>query len=86
MSTSGLESVLDRVEKVAATVSDGAAESERLGRLAPSVLDAIGGAGLFRMLVPEAHGGADLTLPESIEVLERVSACDASAGGVARGA
>jgi indole-3-acetate monooxygenase len=75
-----LDEALDRVEKISATVRDGAAESERLGRLAPEVFDALQETGLFRILVPVDRGGLDLTLPEATEVIARVGALDASTG------
>ena len=80
MSAAALEAVLDRVEKIAAVIRDGALESERLGRLAPAVVDAMRDADLFRLLVPTELGGHDLTIPESTEVLERVASLDASTG------
>jgi alkylation response protein AidB-like acyl-CoA dehydrogenase len=75
-----LDDALDRVEKISATVRDGAAESERLGRLAPPVFDALQEARLFRLLAPVDLGGLGLTLPEAIDVIGRVSALDASTG------
>jgi indole-3-acetate monooxygenase len=75
-----LEDALDRVEKISATVRDGAAESERLGCLAPAVFDGLQEANLFRMLAPVDVGGLGLTLPEAIAVIGKVSALDASTG------
>jgi alkylation response protein AidB-like acyl-CoA dehydrogenase len=75
-----LEALLDRVDEIAPAIRDGAAESERLGRLAPSVVDALHRADLFRMLLPIDLGGSGLTIPESIEVLERVASLDTSTG------
>src|SRR5947207_12292983 len=80
MRTPGLQAVLDRVDDIAPVIRAGAAESERLGRLAPAVVDALHRADLFRILLPADMGGGGLTIPESIEVLERVAALDASTG------
>jgi alkylation response protein AidB-like acyl-CoA dehydrogenase len=74
--------VLDRVDKIADTIGAGASESERLGHLAPDVLQALHDADLFRVLVPTANGGLGLTIPEAIEVIERVAEQDASTGWV----
>ena len=80
MSEAGLVEALDRVDKMADVVRDGAAESERLGHLAPAVVDALHEAGLFRTFVPVEYGGLGLTIPEAVRVFERVSALDASTG------
>ena len=76
----GTSEVLDRVDAIADVVRDGAAESERLGYLTPAVVDALRDAGLFHMFVQAEFDGLDLRLPESIEVIERVAAFDASTG------
>ena len=78
MSTGTLDTLLDQVDSMAGVVRDGALETERLGQLAPDVVDALHEADLFRMLVPQALGGHGLTIPESIEIIERVAAFDAS--------
>ena len=58
----------------------GALESERLGHLAPDVVDACTKPASSAMLVPDELGGLGLTIPESIEIIERVAALDASTG------
>ena len=80
MGEAGLVEALDRVEKIADVVRDGASESERLGHLAPTVVDALHETGLFRTFVPVELGGLGLTIPEAVRVFERVSALDASTG------
>jgi alkylation response protein AidB-like acyl-CoA dehydrogenase len=80
MGSPSLEVLLERVDEIAPVIRDGAAESERLGRLAPGVVDALHRADLFRMLLPAEMGGSGLTIPESVEVLERVASLDASTG------
>jgi alkylation response protein AidB-like acyl-CoA dehydrogenase len=77
---SELASVLDRVDKIADVIRDNASESERLGHLAPPVVQALHDADLFRMVVPTELGGLGLTIPEAIEVIERVAEHDASTG------
>jgi alkylation response protein AidB-like acyl-CoA dehydrogenase len=80
MGATDVDVLLERVEKVADVIRDGALESERLGHLAPSVIAALHDADLFRMLVPGDLGGHGLTIPESVAVYERVAALDASTG------
>jgi alkylation response protein AidB-like acyl-CoA dehydrogenase len=72
--------VLDRVDKIADVIREQAAASERLGHLAPPVVQALRDADLFRVLVPTAFGGFGLTVPEAITVIERVAEQDASTG------
>ena len=76
------QAVLDRVDAIGDIVRDGAAESEKLGRLAPAVIDALHAQDLFRIMVPVDLGGAGLTIPESIEVFERIASHDASTAWV----
>jgi indole-3-acetate monooxygenase len=83
MSSANLEMILERVDKIADVIRDGAAESERLGHLAPAVIDALHEIDIFRMMIPAEHGGMALTIPESIVVLERVASFDASTGWTA---
>jgi alkylation response protein AidB-like acyl-CoA dehydrogenase len=71
-------SVLERVDKIADTIREGALESERLGQLTPAVFDALHDADLFRIMVPQDLGGCGLTIPDSIQVFERVASVDAS--------
>ena len=75
-----LATILDRVDKIADTIREHAAESERLGHLAPPVVQALHDADLFRMLVPTELGGLGLTIPEALAVIERVAEQDASTG------
>jgi alkylation response protein AidB-like acyl-CoA dehydrogenase len=78
MGGAALGSVLEQVDDIAPIVREHAAESERLGVLAPAVIDALRDCGLLRMLVPVEFGGAGLSLPESIDVFERIATADAS--------
>jgi indole-3-acetate monooxygenase len=77
-----LRTVLERVDKIAPTIVEHAGESERLGCLAPEVIDAMHEADLFRLVVPVELGGHGLTIPESTVVFERVAQLDASTAWV----
>jgi indole-3-acetate monooxygenase len=78
MSAGTLEKLIDRIDAMADVIRGGAAESERLGCLAPDVVAVLHEAGLFGVLVPEELGGHGLTIPESTEIFRRVGALDAS--------
>ncbi|MBT2186585.1 acyl-CoA dehydrogenase family protein [Sphingobium nicotianae] len=56
------------------------ADIERARRLPPDVVAALRAAGMFRMAMPAARGGPQMSLPEQIEVLEVLAAADASVG------
>jgi alkylation response protein AidB-like acyl-CoA dehydrogenase len=72
-----------RAERVSALARQYADESERLGQLAPPVVDALHGEGLLGMWVPKVvRGGAELDPVTSLEVIEKVSYGDPSAGWV----
>jgi indole-3-acetate monooxygenase len=80
MTGSSVAAVLERVDEIGPVIRENAAESERLGRLTPPVLDALRDAGLFSMLIPLEMGGLGFTIPEFIRVTERVASLDAATG------
>lgn len=57
-----------------------AAEGERLRRLPPELVEALRGAGIFRMLVPATLGGAEVDPSTLVRALEELSRADGSAG------
>ena len=54
--------------------------TERERRLAPPVIDALRGAGLFRLFTPRALGGRETDPVTFARVVEEVSAFDSAAG------
>lgn len=76
----GLADALARVDDVGPVAARHAAESERIGRLVPEVVDAFHETALWRVLLPVDLGGFGLTIPESIEVFRAMAAHDASTG------
>jgi alkylation response protein AidB-like acyl-CoA dehydrogenase len=78
----GLAQALDAVDKIADVIRADAADAERAGQLTPRVEAALREANLFRVVVGEADGGLGLTIPETIELYQRVAACDASTAWV----
>jgi indole-3-acetate monooxygenase len=73
----------ERVQRVANLARDNAAKSEELGQLAPPVVDAMHKEGLLGMWTPKVlRGGLELDPLASIEVVEKVTYGDPSAGWV----
>jgi alkylation response protein AidB-like acyl-CoA dehydrogenase len=72
--------LLDRVDDLAPTIRQYAAEAEQQRRLARPVFDAMVEAGLFRMFLPRSLGGLEVDVIEGFQVLERVSRLDSAAG------
>lgn len=66
------------VRALAETISEHAAESERLGRIAPPAQKALLRAKLFRMLLPRAYGGLEITPPAFARAIEAAAQIDAS--------
>jgi alkylation response protein AidB-like acyl-CoA dehydrogenase len=75
-----LDEYLARVRTLGPVVRSNAEQSEREAQLAPEVVEAFHEAGLFRILLPVAMGGGDLTLAESFRVFEELARLDGSAG------
>jgi len=71
---------LSRVREFTAAIAALSAEIEAARRLPESLLAALTEAGCFRMLVPVAYGGNELSVSQAMEIIEEVSRADASAG------
>jgi alkylation response protein AidB-like acyl-CoA dehydrogenase len=69
-----------RVSDVAVDVAARAAAIERSRRVPADLIASLKAAGLFRMLVPTAYGGAGLALVDVLRVLESLSAADGATG------
>ena len=70
---------LARAESIASIIADGAAEGERERQLTGAVMDALHGAGLFRLLLPASYGGGEVDPPTYARIIEAVAKADASA-------
>lgn len=73
-------SVLERVAELADDIRVGGDEAQQLRRLPQNTVDTLIDAGLFRFTLPRELGGEDASIIETIEVIEAISAIDASVG------
>jgi alkylation response protein AidB-like acyl-CoA dehydrogenase len=71
-----------RAKALIPVLDAGAVYADLHGQLAPDVIEAFAGAGLFRMWVPEELGGFELGPRDSLEVLALTAYADPSAGWV----
>jgi indole-3-acetate monooxygenase len=74
------EELLARVDGLAPVIAASADESEHLRRLAPSAVEALSRAGLFRLWVPRSLGGAEVDAATLVRVVEAISRIDGAAG------
>ncbi len=70
----------DNIQKLAPIIREHADRAEREAQMPREVADAFHDAGLFRVLIPRELGGADLTIPDLLRLIEEVARIDASAG------
>jgi alkylation response protein AidB-like acyl-CoA dehydrogenase len=76
------EAYLDRIRRLAPQLDALGDEIERERRLPQPLLDALFEAGLFRLLLPRALGGAELDPVGFVRVIEAVAGLDASTAWV----
>ena len=70
--------ILERVRALVPALADDAAEAERLRRPTDAQIEALCEAGVFRMMVPRAHGGLELDLDAFVEVGLALAEADVS--------
>lgn len=75
-----LKGCIDRAHKIAPLIQEHAARAERDAQMTPEVAEAFHQTGMFRVLLPRAMGGDELTIPEFLRLIEEVARIDASAG------
>jgi alkylation response protein AidB-like acyl-CoA dehydrogenase len=72
--------ILERARRAAEEIAPHAHEIEAGRRLPPAVVDALVRAGVFKLLVPRAYGGAEASLATLVAVLDEIARADGSAG------
>lgn len=78
VSNVSVETLLDRIQGLSAMIEDAGPQIEQDRRLPPELLAALHDAKLFRLLLPQAYGGLEISPPEFFRVTSALSACDAS--------
>ncbi len=73
--------LLEAAAALAPGIRPHADEIEAGRRLPPAVVDALAGAGLFRMLVPRSLGGGEVAPATMIRAIEAISRADAARDG-----
>jgi len=73
-------SLLADIRYLAPDITSRAAEIEAARRLPPDLVDALRSIGIFRMLVPQSHGGLELDLPVALEVIGALARIEGSVG------
>jgi len=76
------KTLLDAIRELAPSISARSAEIDSARRLPLDLLAQLTSAGCFRMFVPKSHGGLDIDVPASMEILETIAAANGSAGWV----
>ena len=74
---------VERAKALAGLISEDALAGERLGRLTDRVADAMLGADLFSVMLPERYGGLGESRSAYFEAVEAIARADGSAGWVA---
>ncbi|WP_341720834.1 acyl-CoA dehydrogenase family protein [Micromonospora sp. FIMYZ51] len=75
-----MTSLLDQVRLLAPRIAAAAGTVDAERSVPTPLVTALREAGCLRMLTPKRYGGADLTVPEALDVIEEVSAANGSVG------
>ncbi len=70
----------EKAQELAPIIRGHADRAEREAQMPREVADAFHEAGLFRILLPRAMAGGELTIPDSLRICEEVARIDGSAG------
>jgi indole-3-acetate monooxygenase len=75
--------LLSNIEELAPDITARAAEIEAGRRIPPDLVESLRSIGIFRMFVPQSHGGLELDLPTGMEVIRALGRIDGSVGWTA---
>jgi alkylation response protein AidB-like acyl-CoA dehydrogenase len=75
--------LLANIQELAPSITSCAAEIETSRRIPLDLLEALRSIGIFRIFVPESHGGLELDMPTALEIFAALSRIDGSVGWTA---
>jgi alkylation response protein AidB-like acyl-CoA dehydrogenase len=78
--TPRLKPYLERARQLAPLITELSDRADREAQMPQEIADAFHEAGFFRILLPSSMNGGGFTIPESLGLVEEVSAIDGSAG------
>jgi alkylation response protein AidB-like acyl-CoA dehydrogenase len=74
--------ILSQIDDLGPTIAARAAEAEGARRIPADILQMLRSAGIFRMTVPQIHGGLELDFPTLARVLKTLAKIDGSIGWI----
>ena len=75
--------LLSDIRELASDITARAAEIEAGRRIPLDLVDTLRSIGVFRMFVPQSHGGLELDLPTALEIIGALGRIDGSVGWTA---
>src|SRR5882762_11276452 len=81
--TSTAKRLLADIRDMAPAITARAVEIEAGRRIPLDLVEVLRSIGLFRMFVPQSHGGLELDLPEGLEIIAALSRIEGSVGWIA---
>jgi alkylation response protein AidB-like acyl-CoA dehydrogenase len=70
----------EKITWLAPIIREHADRAEREAQMPREVADALHQAGMFRIFLPRSMGGGELTIPDSLRLIEEIARIDASVG------
>jgi indole-3-acetate monooxygenase len=81
--TSAAKRLLADIWELAPDITARASEIEGARRIPLDLVEALRSIGVFRLFVPQSHGGLELDLPSALEIIRALSRIDGSVGWTA---
>ncbi|HJX21375.1 MAG TPA: acyl-CoA dehydrogenase family protein, partial [Steroidobacteraceae bacterium] len=72
--------LLADIRELAPDISARTAEIEAGRRIPPDLVDTLRSIGVFRLFVPQSHGGFELDLPTALEIIAALGRIEGSVG------
>jgi hypothetical protein len=73
-------SYFEKMTRLAPIIREHADHAEREAQMPREIADALHQVGMFRIFLPRSMGGGELTIPDSLRLIEEVARIDASVG------